>query len=152
MVFDEAKARTYVFEPVTVTVERGRLAFFARATGQANPVYTDLAAARAAGHQDLPVPPTFFFGLELERPDPFGYLAALGVDLRHVLHGKQSFTYHALAYAGETLTLRSRITSVTVRSGGAMVLLVKTTDITRDGEPVAEASSTIIVRDPEAGK
>lgn len=33
-----------------------------------------------------------------------------------------------------------------------MVLLVKTTDITRDGEPVAEASSTIIVRDPEAGQ
>lgn len=152
MVFDEAKARAYVFEPITVTVDRGRLAFFARATGQADPVYTDLTAARAAGHRDLPVPPTFFFGLELELPDPFGYLATLGVDLRHVLHGKQSFTYHALAYAGETLTLRSRITGVTVRSGGAMVLLVKTTDITRDGEPVAEASSTIIVRDPEAGK
>ncbi|HET9975670.1 MAG TPA: MaoC family dehydratase N-terminal domain-containing protein [Streptosporangiaceae bacterium] len=152
MAFDEAKARAYGFEPVTVTVDRGRLAFFARATGQADPVYTDLAAARAAGHRDLPVPPTFFFGLELELelPDPFGYLAALGVDLRHMLHGKQSFTYHALVYAGETVTLRSRITGVTVRSGGAMVLLVKTTDITRDGEPVAEASSTIIVRDPEA--
>ena len=151
MAFDEAKARAYAFEPITVTVDRGRLAFFARATGQADPVYTDPAAARAAGHQDLPVPPTFFFGLELELPDPFGYLAALGIDLRHVLHGKQSFTYHALVYAGQTLTLRSRITGVTVRNGGAMVLLVKTTDITRDGELVAEASSTIIVRDPEAG-
>jgi acyl dehydratase len=150
VVFDEAKARAYAFEPITVTVDRGRLAFFARATGQADPVYTDLAAARAAGHPDLPVPPTFFFGLELELPDPFGYLAALGIDLRQVLHGKQSFAYHALAYAGQALTLRSRITGVTVRNGGTMVLLVKTTDITRDGDLVAEASSTIIVRDPEA--
>ena len=32
MVFDEAKARAYAFEPITVTVDRGRLAFFAKAT------------------------------------------------------------------------------------------------------------------------
>jgi acyl dehydratase len=152
VVFDEAKARAYVFEPITVTPDRGRLAFFAKATGQADPVYADITAARAAGHPDLPVPPTFFFGLELELPDPFGYLAALGVDLRQVLHGKQSFTYHALAYAGQTLTLRSRITDVTIRKNGAMVLFVKTTDITRDGELIAAASSTIIVLDREAGQ
>jgi acyl dehydratase len=150
VVFDEAKARAYPFEPITVRVDRGRLAFFAKATGQDDPVYSDLAAAQAAGHQDLPVPPSFFFGLELELPDPFGYLVTLGVDLRQVLHGKQSFTYHALAYAGETLTLRSRITDVTIRKNGAMVLFVKTTDVTRDGELVAEASSTIIVLDREA--
>ena len=152
MVFDEAKARAYAFEPITVTPDRGRLAFFAKATGQADPVYIDVIAARAAGHPDLPVPPTFFFGLELELPDPFGYLAELGVDLRQVLHGKQSFTYHAMAYAGQTLTLRSRITDVTIRKNGAMVLFVKTTDITRDGELVAEASSTIVVLDREAGQ
>ena len=68
-----------------------------------------------------------------------------------MLHGRQSFAYRAMAYAGQTLTLRSRITDVTVRKGGAMVLLVKTTDVTRDGEPVAAASSTIIVIDREIG-
>jgi hypothetical protein len=39
---------------------------------------------------------------------------------------------------------------VTLRKGGAMVLLVKTTDITREGELIAAASSTIIVLDREA--
>jgi hypothetical protein len=34
----------------------------------------DVAAARAAGHRDLPVPPTFFFSLTLEGDSPFGYL------------------------------------------------------------------------------
>ena len=90
MAVDACKALAYRFEPLVVTAERGRLAFFARATGQADPVYADLAAAKAAGHPDLPIPPSFYFSLELGRPDPFGWLAALDVDLRRVLHGEQS--------------------------------------------------------------
>jgi acyl dehydratase len=143
---DADKARAYRFDPIVVPVERGRLALFARVTGQADPVYSDLAAARAAGHPDLPVPPTFFFGLELETPAPFGYLGELGIDLREVLHGKQSYTYHALAHAGDTLTLTSRITSVVSRPGSGLEFLVKQTDITRDGALIAEASTTIVVR------
>ena len=49
MAIDADKAKAYAFEPVVVTVERGRLALFARVTGQGDPVYTDVAAARAAG-------------------------------------------------------------------------------------------------------
>jgi acyl dehydratase len=150
MAIDADKARAYQFKPIVVTAERGRLALFAQVTGQTDPVYTDLAAARAAGHPDLPVPPTFFFGLELSSPDPFGYLAELGIDLRQVLHGKQSFRYHGLAHAGDTLTLNARITDVVSRPGRALEFLVKQTDITRDGELIAEASMTIVVRPPEA--
>ncbi len=120
MAVDVHKAMAYRFEPVVVTAERGRLAFFAKATGQSDPVYTDLDAARATGHPDLPVPPSFYFSLELERPDPFGWLAALAIDVRRVLHGEQSFTYHAMAHAGDTLTLRSRIVDVTVKKGAPL--------------------------------
>lgn len=152
MPVDARKALAYQFEPLSVTVERGRLAFFAKATGQSDPLYSDLDAARAAGHPDLPVPPSFFFSLELERPDPFGWMTALGIDLRRLLHGEQSFTYHAMAHAGDLLTLRARVTDVAVKKGGALELLTKKTSITRAGEPVAEAGSVIIVRNPEAGR
>lgn len=152
MAIDADKARAYVFEPVAVTVERGRLALFARVTGQTDPVYTDVAAARQAGHPDLPVPPTFLFGLELERPDPFGYLAELGIDLRQVLHGRQSFRYHAMAHAGDTLTLRSRIADVLTRTVSSMEILVRQTDIARDGELIAEAASTVVVRPLEEAR
>jgi acyl dehydratase len=145
---DADKARAYRFDPIVVPVERGRLALFARVTGQADPVYSDLTAAQAAGHPDLPVPPTFFFGLELEMPAPFGYLAELGIDLRQVLHGRQTFRYHTLAHAGETLTLTSRITDVVSRPGRGLEFLVKQTDITRDGALIAQAGSTIVVRQP----
>jgi acyl dehydratase len=105
---DARQATASRFEPLAVTVARDRLVFFAEATGQRDPVYRDLDAAKAAGHPDLPIPPSFYFSLELEYPDAFGWLTALGVDLRHVLHGEQSFTYHALAHAGDTLTCSPR--------------------------------------------
>jgi N-terminal half of MaoC dehydratase len=149
---DARKALACQFEPLVVTAERGRLAFFARAIGQTDPVYADLNAAKAAGHPDLPIPPSFYFSLELERPDPFGWLTALDVDLRQVLHGEQSFTYYALAHAGDVLTLRSRITNVAVKKGGALELLTKETSVTRDGQLIAEDVSVIVVRNPEAGR
>ena len=46
-------------KPQTVDVEKGRLRFFAKAIGETDPVYTDEAAAKAAGYKSLPAPPTF---------------------------------------------------------------------------------------------
>ena len=40
----------HVMPSFEVLVEKGRLRFFAKATGQTDPVYSDEAAARAAGH------------------------------------------------------------------------------------------------------
>jgi|SRR5882757_716573 len=129
---------------VTMTVDAGRLRFFAKAIGETSEVY--------AGPGDvLPVPPSFLFGLELEAPDSFRWLADLGVDLRRVLHGEQSFVYHSLAHSGDTLVARPRITDVYTKKGGALEFIVKQTEVTRaDGSAVAELTSTVVVRHPEA--
>jgi NAD(P)-dependent dehydrogenase (short-subunit alcohol dehydrogenase family) len=42
--------------PSTPTLERGRLRLFAWAIGETDPVCSGLAAARDAGHADLPAP------------------------------------------------------------------------------------------------
>ncbi|MFB4280386.1 MULTISPECIES: MaoC family dehydratase N-terminal domain-containing protein [unclassified Nonomuraea] len=133
---------------LTVEVERGRLRMFARTIGECDPVYTEVAAARAAGHPDLPVPPTFLFCLEMERPDPLAYVRALDVDLGRMLHGEQSFAYHALAHAGDVLTFDSRITDVYSRK--SLDFLVRATDVTRGGAPVARLTTVIVVRPAEA--
>jgi len=143
----QAKART--FPALSVDVERGQLQFFAKATASTNAVYSDVEAAKRAGYRDLPVPPTFFFSLELQSADTFGYLAELGADLRRILHGEQEFTYHQLAYAGDTLSLQPRIVDVFSRRGGALQFLVKQTSITRGDEPIAEAKTVIVVRSQE---
>ena len=54
--------------------------------------------------------------------------------------------------AGDVLTLTSRITEVAVKKGGALELLTKKTGVTRDGQPIAEAVSVIVVRYPAAGR
>lgn len=145
---DAARARSLELEPLTFEVERGRLRAFARSIGETDRVYTDVDAARAAGHPDLLVPPTFFFSMSLERDAPFGYLDALGVDMRHVLHGEQTFVYHRLAHAREVLVLHDRIVDVHDKRGGAMQLVVKETDVHRDSQLVATATSVLVVRHP----
>ncbi len=40
-------------------VSRVKIAEFASAIGDSNPLYRDREAAQAAGHRDVPAPPTF---------------------------------------------------------------------------------------------
>jgi hypothetical protein len=138
---------------ITADIERGRLRSFALAIGETDPIYSDVEAARAAGHADLPAPPTFLFGVALGGgADDFAWLADLGVDLRHILHGNQSFTYHSVAHAGDTVTLAPKITDVFSKRGGALQFIVRETGVRdADGNPIADLHDTIVVRDPGAG-
>ncbi|QXF84174.1 MaoC family dehydratase (plasmid) [Rhodococcus pyridinivorans] len=135
------------FAPVSLLVTRSRLQNFAKATGQSDPIYTDVDAAKQAGHRDLPVPPTFVFGIELEAPNPFAFLEDLGVDLRTVLHGEQQFDYPQMAYAGDELTAASRITDIYEKKGGLLEFIVKETTVTnQDGARVAVMRSATVVQ------
>jgi acyl dehydratase len=134
-------------EPTHLTVDPGRLRFFAKAIGESNPIFFDDSAAVAAGHPALPVPPTFLFSIELEALDPFGWIARLGVDLRSVLHGEQEFRYHSVAHAGDTLTARPKIVDIFSKKGGVLEFVVKDTAVERaDGRPVADLRSVLVVR------
>jgi acyl dehydratase len=135
--------------PFSATIEAGRLRFFAKAIGETNPIYTDREAAAAAGHPNLPVPPTFFFGLKLDVPDPFRWILDLGVDFRFVLHGTQRFDYHRLAFAGDEVVMQSRLTDVSEKKGGALEFLVTSTTVHRGAELIATLVETIVVRHPE---
>ncbi len=136
--------------PVTLTVDAGRLRFFAKAIGETNPVFTDLQTAHAAGHRDLPCRRPSCSASNWKSPDPFEWLAGVGVDLRRVLHGEQSFTYHSQAVAGDVLTATPRIANVYSKKGGALEFIEKTSMVTqKNGELVAELKSVIVVRNPE---
>ena len=135
--------------PIRVPIERGRLRFFAEAIGERNPIYSDMEAAQRAGYPDLPVPPTFLFGLKLEMADPFGWMAELGIDLRFILHGSQKFVYHRMAFAGDELQLQPRIADVYERRGGALEFLVLNSDVTRDSDMIAALTETVVIRHPE---
>jgi acyl dehydratase len=136
----------YQWPESTVEVERGRVAMFAKAIGETDPVYFDVDAARAAGHPDLLAPPTFVFGLDLEHSDTLGVLAAHGVDLSAVLHGEQRFTYHRDVHAGDTLSLRAEFTDYYSKRNGALEFLVRRSQLTAGGDLVAEMESVSVIR------
>ena len=130
-----------------VDVEKGRLRFFAQATGQTDPVYTDESAARDAGHLTLPVPPTFLMCLNSEVSNLSETLATLRMDLSRILHAEQAFEYHRMAYAGDTLTFETKVIDIYEKKGGALQFAVNETRVTNQkGEHVADLRGTIVQR------
>jgi acyl dehydratase len=135
-----------VIPPFSAVAELGQLRFFAKATGETNPIYFDESAARDAGHATLPLPPTFLFSLELQQPDT-GWRDELGIQLARILHGEQSFTYHRLAYAGDTLRFETRIADIYDKKGGALEFVVRETRVTNQrAEHVADLRSVLVQR------
>jgi acyl dehydratase len=132
----------------SVDVEKGRLKFFAKATGNTNPVYTDEEAAKAAGYPALPAPPTFMFVLDFEQPgNPFAVLDVLGVNIGKILHGEQDFQYKKMIFAGDTITISSKITDIYDKKGGALEFLVQKYEAkNQQGELVATMTRSIVVR------
>jgi acyl dehydratase len=135
------------FTPVTARVEPGRLRYFFDTLEERNPVYRDAETARTEGYSAAPVPPTYLFCLEMMDADrPLEMLTELKIDLAHVLHGEQRFTYHAPVVVGDTLTFKSRVTDVADKKGGAMTIIVVEATVTNQhGAHVADTASTIIV-------
>jgi len=134
-------------EPRSVAVEAGQLKFFAKATGETNPIFFDEAAARAAGHPALPAPPTFLFSLSLLAPAKPDTLAMLGVDIGKVLHGEQRFSDLKPIHAGDVITLTSRISDMYDKRGGALDLIVLDTEaLNQRGERVGMSRTVTVVR------
>jgi acyl dehydratase len=128
-------------------VEKGRLRFFGKAIGETNPIYSDEQAARVVGYASLPAPPTYTFCLQQDVPHPFSFLESLGVDMSKVLHGEQSFIYHAPICAGDRITLETRISDVYEKKGGALEFIVlDTTCRNQSGALVTEQQTVLVVR------
>ena len=129
-----------------VNAEAGQLRFFAKATGETNPIYFDEQAARDAGHPNLPLPPTFLFSLEFQIPSN-AWRDELGIVTARILHGEQSFRYHRMAYAGDTLRFEVRIADIYDKKGGALEFVVRETRVTNQhGEHVADLRSVLVQR------
>ncbi len=132
----------------SVEVEKGKLRFFAKAIGETDPVYSNEAAAKDAGHKSLPVPPTFLMCLASDlRGDIGGLMKLLQWDLGRILHAEQSFTYHKMAYAGDTLTFETRISDVYEKKGGALQFVVQESRVTnQNGEHIADVRNSLVHR------
>lgn len=128
-------------------IEKGRVAFFARAIGETDPIYFDEAAAKAAGYSLCPAPPTFVFAAELDSGAMAQALTEIGVALPKVLHGEQNFTYHAPVLVGDMITVESRISDIYAKKGGALEFIVLDSMAhNQHGGVVGEMRAVVMVR------
>ncbi len=133
--------------PQTIDVEKGRLKFFAKAIGETDPVYSDEAAAKAAGYASIPAPPTFAFCLEMETNSLWDNIAAMGVPVGKILHGSQNFAYHAPIYAGDRITFVTKVSDIYDKKSGALEFIVEDTTAKNQADVlVAELQRVIVVR------
>lgn len=137
-----------VSEERVIDIERGQLIFFAKATNETNPIYFDEAAARRAGHRTIPAPPTFLFSLDMGAPARRGDRHTdIGIDIRKILHGEQSFEYWRLMYAGDRITLVTETVDIYEKKGGALEFLVQDTRATNQfGELCCKMRTVTVVR------
>jgi acyl dehydratase len=130
-------------------VGREKVREFAAAIGDANPAYTDVAAARALGHPDLVAPPTFAIVVSMHAAHQVVMDPALGLDYTRVLHGDQRFSYVRPIFAGDELSVVVTVEKIRLMAGNEFI--TTRADIsTTEGELVCSAYSTLVARAPEA--
>jgi acyl dehydratase len=158
---------SYIGKPTgagTVHVERGAVSRFATAVTDENPVYHDLPAAREAGFNAPPVPPTWTFASvfqgsypEDQPEDPTGgegnpmmkIMSGLMKDGGMILHGEQEFRYHQPVLCGDVLQWEGRITDIyTKESRGKTMtfIMMETVFSNQAGEPVVTEIFNLIHR------
>ena len=126
-------------------VSRVKIAEFADAIGDPNPLYRDREAARAAGFADVIAPPTFAIVVSAAGSAKVTHDPGLGVNYAMIVHGEQSFTHARPLHAGDVVVSQSTIESI--RALGTMTTLTTVTEIrTVDGEHVCTARSTLVER------
>ncbi len=126
-------------------VGRSKIAEFATAVGAADPVHTDPAAARAAGHADVIAPPTFAIVVSLEAAMAVLEDPDVGLDYSRVVHGEQKFLHHRPIRAGDRLVATTTIDAARTVAGND--LLTARVDLaTEDGEAVCTSTSMLVAR------
>jgi acyl dehydratase len=126
-------------------VSRVKIAEFADAIGDPNPLYRDKAAAQAAGYPDVIAPPTLAIVITIAGSARAVGDPGLGLNYAMVVHGEQRFEYSRQILAGDVVTAQATISDI--KDAGRNVLLTTTTEIrTVEGEHVCTAHSTLVER------
>jgi acyl dehydratase len=126
-------------------VSRVKIAEFADAIGDPNPVFRDRAAAQAAGYPDVIAPPTFPIVVTMAASGRAVADPGLGLNYAMVVHGEQRFEYSRPLRAGDVVTAQATICGI--REVGPMTMLTTETQIrTVDGEHICTGTGTLVER------
>ena len=135
------------YPPIIFDIEKQRVKFFSKATGQTDPVYFDEDAAKERGFPSLLAPPTFLTTVSHEQKNPYQYLHDLSIDMKNVLHAGQSYKYHDLVFAGDQITMESNIKSMYDKKNGSLQFIeFESIFLNQNKKLTVESLSTLVIR------
>jgi acyl dehydratase len=137
------KGKEYV--PVSFPVERERVNAFAAAIGEDNPLFTDAAAAREAGHPEQLAPPTFVTVMQILASAQVVLDEELGLDYSRVVHGEQEYRWRRPVRVGDVLSAVPRIADIYAK-GPLEFLVVESEIADASGATVVTARTTLLSR------
>lgn len=146
-----------------VVIERGPVANFATAVCDPDPVYRDPQAAKEAGFDKIPVPPTYPFVMATwgefpemqpaDRPTGNPLAEVIGPLMSKggiILHGEQEFEYHRPVVVGDILVGEGEVLDAyTKDSKGKTMTFIVTETVWRDdetSEPIVTTRFNLIHR------
>ncbi len=143
----EAIGKTYPAS--TYAVGREKIREYASAVGEANPLYFDVDAARAAGYADLVAPPMFAVVYAGRAITPALFDPEVGVDFAHMLHAGQEFEWGLLVVAGDEITTTTTVAEIGERRGMASYVF-RTDSRNESGDTVCTGIWRQLVRGSES--
>ena len=135
------------YPPIIFDIEKQRVRFFSKATGQTDPVYFDEDIAKENGFPSLLAPPTFLTTISHEQENPYQYLHDLSIDMKNVLHAGQSYKYHHLVFAGDQITMESKIKNMYDKKDGSLQFIeFESIFLNQNKKLTVESLSTLVIR------
>jgi acyl dehydratase len=126
-------------------VSRVKIAEFADAIGDGNPLFRDRAAAREAGFPDVIAPPTFAIVIAITSSSRAIADPGLNLNYAMVVHGEQRFEYSRPLAAGDVVT--AQVTIDDIKDVGRNSMMTTRTEIrTTGGDHVCTAYATLVER------
>ncbi|HLM26412.1 MAG TPA: MaoC family dehydratase N-terminal domain-containing protein [Thermoleophilaceae bacterium] len=140
---DSAKGKS--FPPFEYEVGKEKIAEYARAVCEDNPVYFERDKAKEAGFRDIPAPPMFAVVYSAGAMGPAITDPEVGINLMAMVHGGQEFSWGEPVCAGDTITTTAEVADISEQDGKGFYVF-ESVSKNQDGDEVVRGTWTNIVR------
>ena len=133
------------YPPRLYAVGREKVREYAAAVGESDPLYLDVEAARAAGHDDVVAPPMFAVVYAMPAVAQGMFDPEVGIDFARLVHSGQEFRWGPLVVAGDEIATTLTVADISSR-GRNSYYVFETTSTNQRGETVCTGTWSNIVR------
>jgi acyl dehydratase len=133
------------FPPVEYEVGKEKIAEYARAVGEDNPVYFNRDDAKEAGFRDVPAPPMFVVVYSAAAVAPAIFDPDVGINVAMMVHGGQEFVWGEPVCAGDVITTEASVKDISEKRGMEFYVF-ESVSHNQDGDEVVRGTWTNIVR------